>query len=250
MSGRTGRPSRTPKITDPALLRLAPDVEPPPPGSLAANLWTGSLATAKDALATKYISGIGNGTLDPNDYGHYTIQDVAYCASAIEDFGTMASKAKALGLPNLAAFVEARQSSYRAYAQALGSAWHVSDPSGISPGPAAAQYLAFESLVATSYHPIYGIVVMIPCYKLWAWLANQLEPSSPPGNLYEFWITENSSFESAYRMDNFLNSWAAAHPGVVAPPLAQAVYEAAMMGELNFFRSAVGEAIGKVPLEP
>ena len=119
----------------------------------------------------------------------------------------------------------------------------------MSPGPAAAQYIELEAAVAANLHPIYGIVVMAPCYMLWAWLADQLKPTSPPGSPYQFWITENLGWESAHRMGNFLNAWAAGHPGVVDPALAQEVFEMATQGETDFFRAAGGEALRKIPLE-
>lgn len=248
MSGKTGRPSRAPRIADTELEELAPDSNPPPPGTLAYQLWEGTVGVATQALGTEYIQGIGENALDPNDYGHYTIQDVAYCAGAVANYATMEVRAQGMGFPDLATFAQARQRSYETYAASLNAAWHIGDPSGVAPGPAATYYLELETFVANQWHPIYGIVVMIPCYKLWAYLANQLAGRSPSGNLYQFWIDANLDWNSAYRMDNFLNSWVLQHPGVADPESCMSIYKAAMLGELRFFESATGQTISPLQL--
>lgn len=71
----------------------------------------------------------------------------------------------------------------------------------------------------------------------------------PPGNLYQFWIHENESWDSAFRMDNFLNGWNDAHPGVIDPILARAVFNSAMWGETDFFRSATGQTLHGISMD-
>lgn len=228
MSGLLGRTPRNTRLDSPNVLSVAPNVDPPPADSFAWKLWLQAGDIANTAIETAYIGGIGNGSLDPNDYGHYTIQDVAYCSSAITDYESIITRAQQAGFNDIATFATARKDGYVTYAGQLEQAWHIGDATGVSPGPAAAQYIALEKLVADRFPPIYGIIVMLPCYQLWAWLANKLEPYSPSGNLYQFWIEENLGWDSAYRIDNFLNTWDAAHLGTIDPVLAAAVFNAAM----------------------
>ena len=53
--------------------------------------------------------------------------------------------------------------------------WHIVDPSGIKLGAACENYVNHERNVATTMDPIYLVVAMIPCVKLWPWLGQQIE---------------------------------------------------------------------------
>ncbi len=206
----------------------------PPAGSLSARLWDSSTDLAQDALNTLYIQGIAHGTLDPNNYGQYSVQDAVYCSNAIESYNTAIGKA-ADG--EIRAFLTARRDGYIKYKDNIFSQWHISQPSAINPSPAAKQYMAFESIVARQLPPLYLVVAMIPCERLWSWLANQVKPGSPSGNLYNFWINGNLNDSGAQKLETFINE----HVNNIDVNQAISVYQGCMTGEGNFFRSAVGQ---------
>ena len=52
--------------------------------------------------------------------------------------------------------------------------WYIANPSGIAMGEAAKSYTTFERKVAQDMDPIYLLIAMIPCEKLWHWLAVQI----------------------------------------------------------------------------
>ena len=188
------------------------------------------------------------GTLDPNAYGRYTLQDCAYCAHALDDYTNLAIRALQAGFADLSAFALARAAGYRTYNRTQFSAWGI-QPFGVIASPATRTYLDLERLVCGRLHPIYGLAVMMPCDILWPWLATQLakRETHRVGNLYDFWITGNQDWHGAYRLDNFFDAWLAAHPGIYDPQLGLLVFQSALTCEVNLFQSACGQPLQDMP---
>lgn len=227
---------------------LVSDTNPPAKDSIAWKLWLNAADIAQEALQSDFIQGIKAGDLCPDQYGHYTIQDVAYCQQAIAEY--QAAEDRAANEPVLAAFAEARRKSYASYAAAVLKSWHLTNIGSLSPGPAAQAYIDFEHQTAESLDPIYLIIAMLPCDQLWPWLANEIADGNRDGNVYDFWITENNGWHGAYRLDNFINSWFAKHPEQYREATANWVMQSCVMGETNFFRSACGQALLPLPRDP
>lgn len=221
----------------------------PATDSFSWKLWTDNMDIANSALNSTYVQGVANGDLDPNSFGKYSIQDVAYCHNAKKDYQTLENRAIAAQRTEMAAFAEARYVSYTNYVDTLLKQWHISDPTAISPGPAAAEYIALEHFIANSNWPLlFGIISMIPCSQLWAWLGDQLKADIKPGNIYDFWIQENDSWHGSYRLDNFVNAQLLLHPMSAADEvMAGRIYKACMTCELNFFNSACDGIIVAMP---
>ncbi|ADO68875.1 TenA family transcriptional regulator [Stigmatella aurantiaca] len=199
--------------------------------SLSKELWARTQDVAQEALGSTFIQGIKHGSLDPNSFGQYTIQDAVYCYQAQRDYEVLASR---ITRPDLKAFVEARRDGYAKYNQQTFALWHIREPNALSLSPAAKAYSDFESMVAANDEPLYAIVAMIPCERLWSWLANQMIGDAGPGNLYSFWITGNTSDTGACRLEAFVD----AHAHHLDEGRALSVYRTCMLGECNFFRSA------------
>ncbi|MEM8962616.1 MAG: TenA family transcriptional regulator [Acidobacteriota bacterium] len=223
------------------------DTSPPPETSIAWKLWSACDDLAQQALASDYIQGIKTGELDPNRYGHYTLQDAVYCHHAQDDCRTLAARATATGDASIAAFAKARYDSFVSYNRETFEAWHIADPKAVAPGDAAQAYIDFEHRTASESPPIHGLIAMIPCDQLWAWLATSLHDAATPTNLYRRWITDNADWHGAYRLDNFIDGWFAEHPESSDWDQALLVYRSAMTCEVNFFRSACGQALVAMP---
>jgi len=237
-------------LSHPAINALVSDENPPAKGSIAWKLWLNAADIANEALNSDFIQGIKHGDLSPDKYGHYTIQDAAYCQHGEEDYRTIESRAKEMNEPTLAAFAEARYLSYASYTKSVLESWHLKDITSLTPGPAAQAYIDFERQTAQTLDPIYLIIAMIPCDQLWPWLAGEISSGNRPGNVYDFWITENNSWHGAYRLDNFINAWFAEHPDQYNEPLANWVFQSCMTGEANFFRGACAQPLLPMPKKP
>jgi thiaminase/transcriptional activator TenA len=245
--GRVLRPRKL-DFDHPQFKNLTLNKTLPPIDSITWKLWLNNMDIAECALNTDYIQGIQNGSLDPNTYGRYTVQDAAYCTHAVSDYKTNICRSISES-PDITPFSEARYFGYTKYAESIIKDWHLNGTTAIIPGPAAQHYINFENMVATSheYHPIYFIIAMIPCEQLWVWLGQTMLPNLESGNLYTFWIKENQSLQSldgANRLNNFVNDYFDENPKLYDEALAQRVYRGSMVGELNFFlESTNGELI-------
>jgi thiaminase (transcriptional activator TenA) len=245
------RPRLSPRRTNfdhPSLKALTFRDSPPPINSISWKLWLACQDIAQEALNTLYIQGIGEGNLNPDDYGQYTIEDCAYCFNAQNEYLITVNRAQADGYPELAAFAQARHDSYVKYTNELFAAWHLENPSALAPGPAAQLYINYEHYIACVAFPIYGVVDMIPCDQLWTWLATQLPTN--PSNIYDFWITGNNDWTGAYRLDNFIDDWFSQYPDFYDFETALYVYRTSMTCELNFFKSACGQPLLTLPKTP
>ncbi|XP_066284642.1 uncharacterized protein [Branchiostoma lanceolatum] len=86
--------------------------------TLSERLWKENAGLAEAAWNTQYIQGIAFGTLDPNDYGHYTVQDAAYCHASTENLKLL--QAQNQWLNN---FFKGQYESYKDYTQELYDQW-------------------------------------------------------------------------------------------------------------------------------
>jgi len=198
-------------------------------------MWNACKEIASQALQTKFVQGIGNGTLDPIKYGAFNVSDAYYCFHGAEDY--LVAERQATD-PVLKAFLLQKYKSYQNYNQTFPDTWRVQDASSIVPFPVCKAYSQFESDVASHQNPIYCLIVMIPCEYLWSWLASQL-PSPSSHNLYGEWITSNNDSSGVFAMGNFLNDFMQANPGVVDPMYATHLYKTAISYEQQNFAAAV-----------
>ena len=237
-------------FADEALKMITFSDAPPVNESISSRLWQACQDIAQQALNSTFMQGIGHGNLDPDHYGQYIVQDCAYCYHAQRDYQTIVDRATQAGHSELAAFAKARLASYARFNQSYLKSWHISNPDALDVGQAARQYIDCEHTAASRLSPVYGTVVMIPCERLWPWLASQLKSDAGSSNVYSFWITENDSFHGANRVDNFIDGWFADHQEDYQWETALAVYRSAMTSELNLFRTACGQSLEPMPTIP
>ncbi|MEO0338180.1 MAG: TenA family transcriptional regulator [Bacteroidota bacterium] len=204
----------------------------PAPDALFWKLWNANVATAKQALETKFVQGIKSGKLDPTVYGAFNISDAYYCFHGAEDYQTAASRALN---PTLKAYLLKKYNSYKSYNDTFPQTWRIKDGSSIVPTKACAEYAAYESTIVSTEAPIYCIILMLPCEYLWAWLGAQLSPPTA-NNLYTSWITGNNDPSGAYTMGNFIEEYQASNP--IDEAKAMEIYSKAMRFELENFISA------------
>ena len=248
MAQNTSTPRRL-NVQHPALQSIPlNDKAPPPDDSIAWKLWLACQDVAQEALNSDYVQGIKSGTLDPNRYGQYTLQDAVYCHHAQSDYQGLESRATAAGESALAAFAKARCESYASYNAHTFKTWHIQNADALAPGKAAQTYIDFEHQIANEWEPIYGVLAMIPCDQLWSYLATQLKDDAGSGNLYSFWIKGNNDWGGAYRLDNFIDAWFAEHPEVYNWDSALFVFRSCMTCEANFFRSTCGQDLLPMPV--
>ncbi|KAK3588332.1 hypothetical protein CHS0354_020955 [Potamilus streckersoni] len=60
------------------------------------------------------------------------------------------------------------------YYKSLFQVWHIGDPSGIALNDACADYIGQLKNVAVNMSPLYFVVTLIPCARLWPWLGKEI----------------------------------------------------------------------------
>jgi len=205
---------------------------------LSAQLWEQNLAIAQQVLATPFIRALADGTLSPDVYGSFVVQDIYYCGSAQDDYVIgIARVQRDPSKNNLTAFFLAQYESYIAYNKAYYDTWHIANYSGITPEHGTASYADLEEEVAVNYPPELLVVVMTPCDVLWDWLGTQLltvEGVQPTNPYYPF-IRNMLDPKGAKKFNDFIDYLASS----IDVDQAFSVYKGAMLGELGMFTQSI-----------
>ena len=232
---------------------LATPFDPPEPAAdaISSKLWDACQKIATDALESKFMQGLGDGTLDPTIYGQYTVQDCAYCAAAADDYKDLEAAAKKANEPGLASLAKEHYTSYESWViKTYLPSWHIGNPNALVLNQAAKEYINHERAAVTASHPIYAMVAQIACERLWPWLAEQLKPASPAHNVYAFWISDNYDYKKSYVLSNTIDQWFKSNSDQYDHDTALWALQGSMTGELNLFLSACGQPIVPMPKLP
>ncbi len=99
--------------------------------------------------------------------------------------------------------------------------------------PAMRKYLSFYKKLMHNEKPLYFAVGLLPCSRLWGWLADNL--NIPPTNAYYTWKEGNMGDNSEKHYRSLLNKYLYT-PEKVAK--ANDVFRAQMQNEHDFFLSS------------
>lgn len=102
----------------------------PPDDSLFWKLWNKNSHIAEKALHTSYIQGIKNGTLSPETYGSYVVNDAYYCFKGADDYDMAAKRDND---PYLKDYLNRKAESFKEYNQEFVKKWHIKDAASVVP---------------------------------------------------------------------------------------------------------------------
>ena len=165
---------------------------------------------ANAAYNTTFIQGIRNGNLSPETYGSVSVLDAYYCYEAAKSIWYTCGQAEENS--ELQMTLKKFYNSYAQYNGTFYSTWHVPAAQNVVPTNAFAAYARHERIVAKEESPIYLLPALMPCYKLWAWMAYRIyqDPEKQTG-VYDFWVTGNMGHEgesgSATLADHVISNW-------------------------------------------
>lgn len=201
---------------------------------LSEYLWEATTNYRQEAYQSGFIQGLKKISLNPEGFGGYMIQDVAYCYSAKESIDIAANRAKD---SDVKTFLQKRSDSYKSYCAELFKTWHIDNPACVSLSQSCKDYVNHEKNVATSYDSIYMIIALIPCAKLWPWLGQQIGAGEGNFGVYTDWVRINLNPDSSgvQKYEKIIND--ADKTGHITRDLALAVYKGSMKGEADFFSS-------------
>jgi len=200
----------------------------PPPTGFAKTLWDDNFETINKIYNSSYIQSIKNGTLDPNIYSYIYVQDLYYLNQATLDWSIAASRAQE---PELRILMKARYESYKRTVDGAKKIITV-NPDSIFISNVTKTYVDWEADVAKFEEVIYTLVVMLPCSRLWVYLADRLnkEPSITM-SLYYFWIKDNISSRGFQKIETYIND----NLKKFNKTLALEIYKKSIALELDFF---------------
>ena len=208
---------------------------------LSAKLWENSEDLAGTALKTQFIQGISKGNLNPIDYATFSLQDCIYGLRAIQTFKILSERASYLTTSYaeaVRALADHKQESYGNYFDTEFRKWHLdkNNPGVIVDGPLLS-YVKYEEEVCTAIpDAIYTFIAVLPCLKLWSWLAQQIQDSATDNNIYKDWITGNLDYvSSAKKFETFIDDTISQYLNLEK---ALIVYRCGMIHECNFFLGA------------
>ncbi len=106
--------------------------------------------------------------------------------------------------------------------------------------PAMRKYLSFYKKLMHNEKPLYFAVGLLPCSRLWGWLADNL--NIPPTNAYYTWKEENMGSHPEKHYKALLNKYLYKRKKVAK---ANAVFRAQMQNEHDFFLSSWERRVAK-----
>ena len=194
-----------------------------------------SVKVRNAVLNTKFFKKIIKGTLSPDDYGGYMVQDAAYIFDAIEAFDHAAKSMVGEHPPDFSLFYRGQSASYTQYSNEFVSKWKLKSAKSVVMGPAAATYVAYEMNLAQT-NPKHLSIGNLPCDMLWPWVAEEIKDQVSKTNPYHVWVEANLSEDSS-STQKFVNKFFNPEDKVAC----QAIFNEGIINELNFFRAACDE---------
>ena len=192
------------------------------------------------AKESTFIQGMVKGSLDPNVYGGYMVQDAAYCFNAVDSFERAAEKMQEVGKPEFSLLYRTQSESFKRYNHSnFLEKWRLRNSDSVVMGPAVATYVGYERALSQN-DPKYLCIAMLPCTMLWPWIADQLIASVEKNNPYYVWFDENKRGDQS--LERFVD-----HFFVQVEPEEQqkclSIFQEGLVNELNFFRSACDQTL-------
>ena len=197
-----------------------------------------SVEIRNHAKTSKFIQGMAEGTLDPDDYGGYMVQDAAYCFSAVTAFDRAAQHMQEKGNPEFSLLYRVQSESFRDYNQEFVKTWRLKNTDSVVMGPAAGMYVGYESALSGE-HPKLLCIAMLPCSMLWPWIARELIGSvKKETNPYYGWFEDNlRAADDKSSLEKFVDHFFADEAKYLR------IFQEGLVNELNFFRDACDEPL-------
>ena len=169
---------------------------------------------AKKTYNTPFIQSIKADNLSPEIYGSVTVLDAYYCYEAAQSIWHACGHADENS--ELQNALKKFYNSYAKYNGTFYSTWHVPAAQNVVPNNAFQTYARHERAIAKDESPIYLLPALMPCYKLWAWMAYKIyqewnpESDSNKQNmcddkLYSFWVLGNMGTKGDSKSANLAN---------------------------------------------
>jgi transcriptional activator, tenA family len=201
-------------------------------------------------FSAPYFTHLRTGKLNPTNYGSLLVLDAYYCYNEVETLKILKQRMEQLSYPSeITKVVSDLIVKYEKYCNTFLYDWHLYPdavdnvesspiPVKISPTPTMGDYAQHERDIAENAEPIYGLVALYPCFRLWPFLFWKFGEVSKD-NLYYEWITGNqSSGSSAIAVDNLITTYWVGKGRTWDTGTFQEIFKRSMYYEKNLFEEA------------
>ena len=178
-----------------------------PPQSLTEELWASSEDVYQAILAHPFIAGLTDGSLDPDAFRFYLVQDSHYLREYARALALLAARAPAepeilLFARNATGAVEVERELHESIFRDVGIG-----PDEIAATPLAPTNLAYTSyLLASCYGCSYveALAAVLPCFWIYREVGQTLLERGSPDPLYQRWIETYGGEEYGAIVDEVL----------------------------------------------
>ena len=206
-----------------------------PEQKLSDYLWEQTVEYQQQALNSNLLYGMKEKCLDPSEFGVYMVDDTVVCYEGSVSLKKSGDRSN--DNATLKEYMESKADSWEGYWDYLKNIWHVENAGGIKMGEAAQTYVDHIRNVSENESPVYTILALTPCAKLWPWLGQQIGSGSKDFGVYTSWVEENLvPTSTGYKEYQDHVEWAY-EAGVVTAEKALEVFTASIQSEVDFFNS-------------
>ncbi|XP_062374593.1 uncharacterized protein LOC134062556 [Sardina pilchardus] len=195
------------------------------------SLWTENMGLANRTLNLDFIRRMEVGDLPADRYVNFTIQDINYLVKVTKMLRKVSNSVKEP--TDLKKFFQGRFQSYKSFRDYLLSIYFLKSASDIKATPAMRKYLSDYETIMHTKEPIYFAVSLLPCSRLWGWLANQVNITQT--NAYFAWKKDNMGGHPDQHYKELLNKHLDTRDKVSE---AERIFRMQMQNEHNFFESS------------
>ncbi|KAK5600779.1 hypothetical protein CRENBAI_010265 [Crenichthys baileyi] len=193
-------------------------------------LWKDNLDLAEQILKLPFLQHMQLGDLQADSYTTFMIQDIYYLAKVTDMLEMMSEKVKDSDLQK---FMKGRYESYKRFRVQMLENFNLNGVTEIKVIKAMEDYLDEYQRVMEKEEPIMFAVSLLPCSRLWIWLANQLNIGY--GNAYWTWKKNNMDGHPEKHFKDLLNKIVKAEDR----QRAEEIFRKQMQNELNFFKASL-----------
>lgn len=144
--------------------------------TLSDYLWESTAETQQQALDSNYVYGVKERCLDPTNFAAYNVDDAAYLYYNAESMKIAAARSNDISV-GAGKFLSSESTKWTSYWEGMAKDLHIANAEGIAMGEEVTAYINHIKSVAENedLKPVYTILALTPCARLWPWLGQQLQ---------------------------------------------------------------------------
>ncbi|XP_018610467.1 uncharacterized protein LOC108935949 [Scleropages formosus] len=220
-------------LVDSAHVKWTPGQDVEDSSSFYEDLWKSNIDIANATLQTRFLQAMQMGNLPVEKYTIFGMQDLYYMINVTAMLREMSEKKP---MPeDIKQFFKGRFNSYEKYLAYLLNDFSLTNESVIVPRPAMASYINNYHRVMKKYEPIYFVVALLPCSKLWPYLAENVNMTE--NNPYYSFKRDNQGGNPAKHFKGLLDGY----QHKMNKKTAHQIFRQQMEHEKNFFQSSYTE---------